>query len=137
MKLRLKQPGWESYSGQMGVIQFVDGVSVGDVLEIDAVRVSAVMLCEWEDGTTASVAKRLVDEADTPAPSLERSKADDLAKVTAAQPKKEKPKFTEAELEKIADEKGINGLRELAEPFGIKSNSIRNLIDAMLKAAAE
>lgn len=136
MKLRLTQPGWESYSGQMGVIQFKDGVSVGDVLEIDAVRVSAVMLCEWEDGSTSSVTKRLLEEADTPAPDLESLKQKEAEKAAAAQPKKEKPKFTEAELEKVADEKGITGLRELAEPFGIKSNSIRGLIDALVKAAA-
>lgn len=137
MKLRLTQPGWENYSGQMGVIQFENGVSVGGVLDIDAVRVSAVMLCEWEDGSTASVSQRLLEQSDTPAPDLEKAKADDVAKVAAAQPKKEKPKFTEAELEKIADEKGITGLREVAEPFGIKSNSIRGLIDALLKAATE
>jgi hypothetical protein len=137
MKLRLTQPGWESYSGQMGVIQFKDGMSEGDVLEIDAVRVSAVLLCEWENGATSSVTRRLVEEANTPAPDLETQRAADLAKVTAAQPKKEKPRFTEAELEAIADKKGITGLREAAEPFGIKSNSIRGLIDAMLKAATE
>ena len=39
------------------------------------------------------------------------------------------------ELEAVADDGGISGLRAIAEPLGVKSNSIDGLIDAILKAS--
>jgi hypothetical protein len=44
--------------------------------------------------------------------------------------------YTREELEKIADEKGIKGLREIADPLGLKSNSIVPLIDSILEKQA-
>ena len=44
--------------------------------------------------------------------------------------------YTREELEKIADEKGIKGIREIADPLGLKSNSIVPLIDAILEKQA-
>lgn len=41
--------------------------------------------------------------------------------------------YTRAELEALADEKGMAGLRELANTHGIKGTSIANLIDNLLK----
>ena len=37
-------------------------------------------------------------------------------------------------LEKVADAKGINGLREIAEPLGLKGRSIPDLIKQILAA---
>jgi hypothetical protein len=44
--------------------------------------------------------------------------------------------WTEEELAKIADAKGIAGLREIATPLGIRGTSIRALIESLLKASA-
>lgn len=140
MKLRLKQAGFETYSGQMGVIFFEKGLSTTDVLPVDAVRISAVMQCEWESGETSNVAQRLLDRADEPAPILENNTGIEVPEVEKAEPQEPEQtdeqrvvEFTEEELAAIADAKGIAGLRELAEPFGIKGNSIRGLIDALVK----
>ena len=42
MKLRLMNGGFENYTGQMGVVDFVDGLSTGDVLPIDGTRFAAL-----------------------------------------------------------------------------------------------
>lgn len=139
MKVRLTQPGFETYTGQMGVIFFEGGLSQGDVLPIDAIRLAAVFNAEWEDGTPANVAQRLIDEAHTPAPVAEPIPAEDpvvpqgepLATSVVEAPKT----YTEEELGAIADKEGIAGLRVIADSLGLKGNSIRGLIDAIMKAA--
>ncbi|MFW6855381.1 hypothetical protein ACODYM_29240 [Burkholderia gladioli] len=134
MKLRLTQPGWERYTGQMGVIQFVDGLSDNDVLPIDAVRMGAVMGCEWEDGKTSNVAQRLLDESGTPAPDLELQRQVEIERAIELTPPPVERKYSPEELAAIADEKGITGLRDIAAPLGIKGNSISGLIEAIMKA---
>jgi hypothetical protein len=153
MKLRLIAKGWETYTGQMGVINFVNGVSVGDVLELDAVRVAGVIGAEWEDGTAANVGQRYIDNLNTPAPSVksapvkepkqgkEPAKNGEAPKVEAPKPAVvaipveaiKETKYTAEQLAKIADAQGIAGLREIATPLGIKGNSISALMIAILK----
>lgn len=143
MKLRLTAPGWETYTGQMGVINFEDGLSVTDVLAIDAVRVAGVIGAEWEDGTPANVSQIYLDNMHTEAPTPEEQAAADnvdAPKTVDPDAAREKAEllgvsYTEEELAAIADSKGIAGLREIAAPLGIKSNSISSLIEAILKAA--
>lgn len=138
MKLRLTAAGWETYTGQMGVINFENGLSVGEVLAIDAVRVAGVIGAEWEDGTPANVSQIYLDNLKTEAavmqdnrqpeaPVVEVKKVEEVAAPTVA--------YTEEQLAEIADKQGIAGLREIADPLGLKGNSIAGLISAILKAA--
>jgi hypothetical protein len=138
MKLRLTQLGFENYTGQMGVIFFKDGLSTADVLVVDATRMAAVMGCEWENGSPANVGQIYLDNMNTPAPlsgaAVERK---DEVKNSAIEPSASVAfgvTYTEEQLAAIADEKGIAGLREISDLIGIKGNSIRGLIDAILSA---
>lgn len=143
MKLRLTAAGWERYTGQMGVIFFEEGLSVGDVLAVDAVRVAGVIGAEWEDGTPANVSQIYLDNMHTEAKSVaEQRQADlpDAPKTVDPDEAKNKAEmlgvtYTEDQLAEIADKQGISGLRDIATPLGIKSNSIAGLIEAILKAA--
>ena len=45
--------------------------------------------------------------------------------------------YTLEELEKIADNKGLKGLREVAKPLGIKGTSINGLIEAIMEVAGK
>lgn len=139
MKIRLTQPGFESYNGQMGVTFFENGLSVSDVLTRDALRMSAVMLCEWEDGTPASVAQSILDNANTPAPIFVAGAngQHDIASAPVKVSKTEPPasRYSREYLGAIADKDGIRGLREIGDPLNIKSNSIKDLIDAIMVAA--
>ncbi len=143
MKLRLTAKGFEHYSGQMGVIMFEDGLSVGDVLEIDAVRVAGVIGAEWEDGSAANVSQRYLNGMTTTPP---QTNTTTQAKVVEGK-KSEGPSenvnlhdsvtdtYSKDQLAKIADTKGIVGLREIASTLGIKGNSINGLIEAILAVA--
>ncbi|WKZ86337.1 hypothetical protein N5B55_05125 [Ralstonia pickettii] len=144
MKVRLTQPGFETYTGQMGVIFFKEGLSTDDVLPIDAIRLSAVFGAEWEDGTPANIAQRLIDEADTPAQDVNGAAEAAAAQSEGAAPAGEPlatgnaetaKTYTEEELAAIADKDGIAGLRAIGDTLNVKGNSIRGLIDAILKAA--
>lgn len=135
MKLRLTQAGFEKYTGQMGVVQFKDGLSEGDVLPIDAIRISAAIGADWEDGSAANVGDMYLNNMDVPA-FVGRGTSEQSAPVEA-------PKvsvvaasgttYAADDLAKIADEQGIAGLRGIAEPMGVKGTSIVGLIDAILK----
>lgn len=157
MKLRLTQAGFETYTGQMGVVMFKDGLSEGDVLPIDAIRISAALGAEWEDGTAANVGEMYLNNMHAPA-HVGNEDINNLSMPVegqaSAKPKtakkaelKEQPKeqsdeaaaqekkvYTFEELSAIADEKGINGLREVGEPLGVKGTSIVGIIEAVLKA---
>lgn len=145
MKLRLTAPGWQTYSGQMGVIFFENGISVSDVLPVDAVRVAGVIGAEWENGQPANVSQIYLDNMNTPAssapspapvpvpvePKAPPAFLAPLAPLAAALA----PVYTADELAEIADKQGLAGLRVIADPLGIKGNSIRGLIDGILKMA--
>lgn len=143
MKLKLTQDGFSTYTGQMGVIFFEDGLSTADVSTVDAVRMSAVMQCEWEDGTSPSIAQSLIDNSDTPAeiiaPESERmlevegNAAGNAEGGNEDANQKVEYVFDEATLHQIADKEGIKGLRQAAEPYGVKGNSIKDLIESLLK----
>lgn len=139
MKLRLIQGGFETYTGQMGVVWFENGLSTTEVLPIDAVRIAATIGAEWEDGTAANVGAMYLNNMHTPAfvgmgePSIEEPAATEASSVEALGTPGG-TLYTAEELAKIADEKGINGLREIAEPLGVKATSIVTLMELILKA---
>jgi hypothetical protein len=128
----------ERYTAQMGAVFFENGVSTADVSHKDATRIAAVYACEWEDGTNPSVSQFLLDHMHTPAVTTSATTpAEQPARTTPvpAAPAREAQKvWNEAELAAIADEKGIAGLREIAEPLNLKGNSIRALLEAIVKA---
>jgi len=146
MKLRITQAGFNTYNGQMGVINFENGLSIADVLPVDAVRMAAVMLCEWENGGSPSVAQAILDNAETSAPmfvSGAEGQHDIEAAASAQAPSSEpavlsapaKSGYTVEELSAVADADGIKGLRLIADPLGVKSNSIAEMITAIMQAS--
>lgn len=141
MKLRLTQSGFESYSGQMGVVMFEDGLSIDDVLTIDGIRIAAAIGAQWEDGSAANVGDMYLDNMNTPAflGDFIESPADENEPAPTAVPSSEKPetaveKFTKKQLAKIADEEGVAGLRKIGDTLGVKGKSIVELIDLILQS---
>ncbi|MDR9847024.1 hypothetical protein [Herbaspirillum huttiense] len=156
MKIKLTQPGYETYSGQMGVIFFEEGMTTTDVRAGDAVRLAAQFLCEWENGDSVSVAQSILDHAHTTTNDLPAELTADqaLAQETQAfvqvfgnnanpnevvvesEQIKDGRIYTEAELGEIADDAGIAGLRAIGDPLGVKGNSISGLIAGILAKQA-
>jgi hypothetical protein len=137
MKLRLTQAGFENYTGQMGVVMFKDGLSEGDVLPIDAIRISAAIGADWEDGTAANVGDMYLNNMDAPAHIgggvIRESDEVEQVEEGAATQVVAGTVYSKDDLAKIADADGIAGLRAIAEPMGVKGTSIVGLIEAILK----
>lgn len=60
MRVRLTQPGFETFTGLLGVIEFREGVSVNEVARFDSLRLSAVMSCEGINGEALSLAQEII-----------------------------------------------------------------------------
>lgn len=155
MKVKLTQAGWETYTGQMGVVFFENGLSTKDVLPREAHRIAAAMQAEWEDGSTLSPSELILEHANTPAPvmplnvlsepeepkAVEQPSEDEAVAELAAkgllppefalEPAPERPIYTEAELAAVIDEKGIAGLREIATPLNIKGRSVNEILNEL------
>lgn len=151
MKLKITQKGFENYSGQMGAILFKDGVSVYDVNESAAYRLSALFGVEWDTGESVKITRNAavmsapigretflvatdgkpeeVRGNDGRTTYVDSDLTDAPIKVTR--------RYSIAELEAIADEHGIKGLRDIAGPLGIKGTSINALIDEIMQIAGK
>lgn len=138
MKLRLTQAGFENYTGQMGVVWFENGLSTTDVKTIDGIRISAAIGAEWEDGSAANVGDMYLNNMDVPAHvgMADGQVQDAVAPQEAPQAPAAGVIYSESDLAKVADEKGIAGLREIGDPIGAKGTSIVGLIAEILKKQA-
>lgn len=131
MKLRLTEPGFEAYTAQLGVIFFQDGLSTDHVSVLDATRLGASMRCEWENGAPTNVSQIYLDNMNTPAPMPGQVVV--LAGAEAT-PEVTKTVWTVTALSEIADKDGIAGLRVIADPMGLKGNSISGLMEQIVSA---
>lgn len=145
MKLKITSPGYGKFSGFMGGVLFENGVSVDDVSDAEARALGSIMRVESVDtgmqqGDAADLARnrhtpagkiaRFSKSSEQPAPSKPLSVPETPAAASEAPSKK----YTKAELETIADMHGINGLREIGEPLGLRGRGIKELIDAIIDA---
>lgn len=146
--LKIVSTGFETYTGNLGGVDFVDGVSVDPVPRVFANRLTAAfrMVEIEEDGSEveAGVAHRLIADAEKRAPvleplerqteeekvaeSVEIIKQADTASVTI---------YTKDELEAILEKDGIKGLRAVAEPWKVKDRSAIKLMELILVAQAQ
>lgn len=127
MKIKITEPGWAGFTGQFGQFEFVDGVSIDDIGRADASYLAG--LISVEDASSSknpSVAQRIIDTYMLPAAALQTPDAPVEAAVAVV--------YTKESLEAIADAGGIKGIREIADPMGIKGNAIAELIGKVLAA---
>ena len=139
MRLKLIEKGWDSYEGDIGGITFVNGESIDHVSRADADRIACVMRTEIIDGEYTPINEAIVDRniaapVKEPLRTVTQEEHDDEAALRRG---KARPVpavlYTREELEAIADEKGIAGLREIAEPIGVRDRSISGLIKETLQ----
>lgn len=127
MKVRIVEPGWAGFSGYLGMVEFVDGVSAGDIGRGDAAALAALVAIEDLATDKSPSAAQLILDSNThqmpvEAPVIAQAAPAPVIATT----------YTREQLEQIADKGGIKALRELAEPMGLKDNSIVQLIDKVL-----
>lgn len=145
MRIRIIEKGFEGYTGAFGVVEFVDGVSVGDVSQIEINKLSAcIKIAPAEGGGQVSVASI---DFDAPADVVHfKTNAEILEERASKQSKNKEGEakggivmtgtrvYTREELEEIADKRGLEGLREIGNDLNIREKTIRKMIEAILKA---
>lgn len=167
MKIRLLAPQWVGFTGYFGQIEFKDGVSVNDLHFRQVGRIAATTTCvdaETDEPVGPSVVSLNLPLQTIPVIEQTRSqevvqveqadareklatenaliKAEEKAALADAQAKAaaavdEIVIYSRLELEAIASNDGITGLREIAMPLGVKGRSIGEMVNAILAAQAE
>lgn len=148
MKLKLTGKQFVNFTGQLGGIMWEKGVSLQDVSEVDANRIASCVGAKFLDGSDASECDKIISMKDMESPYRQQSRPltiEEIRKLNSEQNKRpldfvkekkavkqERKVYTKEELELIADEKGIGGLREIAAQYGVTSNSITSLIFKIL-----
>jgi hypothetical protein len=153
MRVKIIQPGWDKYNGPLYGIPFEDGVSQGELRRDQALQLGAMMpVVEIDENgdelgpvspshemvVTASIAAEVVEPLKTDAQvSAEKAQLVGETSDFAAQMDElaaSAKLYTEAELQAIADTKGIAGLRVIGAPLGVKNTAIRGLIREIMAA---
>lgn len=144
MKVRITQKNWLNFTGSFGTAQFVDGIA--DVAISEAMRLGAlieirVVNPDGSDGEIISpsndmlLTERLSAQV-TPSRRIQTVEETPVQADDDIEPveddTEEAKVWTSKELEAVADEGGIAGLREIATPMGIKGTSIHGLIEAII-----
>ena len=131
MKIKLVEPGWETFSDYLGFVLFKDGESVEDVSPAEAARLASIVRIETLEGRNPSPAQMILDNWSGPMIVATTDTADAVKAASPAAPTKS---WTQEELSAIADEKGIKGLREIGDALGVKGTGISDMISKIVEA---
>lgn len=135
-KIKIVEPGFEGFTGNLFGIEFSNGISDRSVLPFEAARIGAAIrivaaLDGGEEGAQLGPSQTLLDLshvemglAQGPAAPIE----------TVGVPEAESNRvYTREDLAQIADAEGITGLRRIGDKINVRGRSIGELIDAILK----
>lgn len=147
MKIKIIEAGYENFSGMFGTVAFDKGVSIDHVSHVEINLIASLIKVvdaetEAETGNLATEAAAWNKTADViyypTMADIEagREVPPTISPVQEAQ-KQEVKLYTQEELEEIADKKGIAGLREIADPLGVKGTSIVKLIEGIIATQGE
>lgn len=141
MKVKITQSGWAGYTGFLGTTEFADGVSVNELSPHEADRLGALVTVEKIEGGQVGISQTWLEHYGDSAPvgaTLDRGGeghvVNEPAPVVPRPLATESRLYSRADLETVAEGKGIQGLREIAGPMGIKATSITTMIDKILQA---
>lgn len=139
MQIKLTEKGFERYTGELGGVKFENGISEEGINQNQADNIAAAMRVEVI-GEGVAGAQRLVVEKARQADVIEaRKRGQEGDKPKQAQVAQIQPPatiYSEEDLAKIADAKGISGLREIGEKLGVKGRAVKELMADILKAQA-
>lgn len=150
-KIRIAEKGWDHFNDYLGSIKFTNGVSDRPLTEREIQIVgSSLKITPVDSDEQLGPATEMILKREDKAPKLEPLKvakeekieevkveAEKIAETTddlLEQNEAPKTKWTKDDLEILASEKGIQGIREEAAKFGIKGVQIAKLIEQILEA---
>lgn len=132
-KVRIDRDGWESFTGQLGTVEFKDGVSVRPLTEREVQFLGAsIRIVRADTDEQVGVGVTVKEGRKHSAKVVEPLK-------TETEEQKEAPvlKYDRDKLDEIASEGGIKAIREVANEFGVKGVQISSMIEDILKAQTE
>lgn len=132
MRVKIVEVGFDSFNGDIGGIEFESGVSTRELSPLEINRISAAMRVETLDGDQLGMAAVLAANMNTEM----SSELETIIVGETSETEKDavvESQYTKESLAEIADKKGIAGLREIADPLGIKATSIAALIEGILE----
>jgi hypothetical protein len=151
VRIKIVQAGWEGFSSNLGTTVFEDGIA--ECSELEANRIGAtIQIVRLNDddeddgvvnisheitkikGVSAEVAPRLRTTAERLEEEPETEGEVEGSEEETEDDETEATIYTEEQLQEIADESGIRGLREISDPLGVKSTKIAELIQKILEA---
>jgi len=128
-KIKITEPGFAGYTGNLAMVDFVDGVSTRECTPFELTRLGAIMRFEHADsGVQIGAASEALASRTTPMGGVVAASIEPPAVVTVPQI------YTYEELAAIADSEGIVGLRKIGDALDVKSRSIPELIKVILEA---
>jgi len=146
--VKINEVGFNKFTGEIGGIEFVNGISVEDLSKSDVQRMGASMRIEevlHEDeggvvtGNQLGVAADLAKGVDVSAKVqkkvtiVEEPIVKEELIVDDSIVDEDGNEYTVKSVEEIADKGGINAVREVAKKFGVKGNSIAGIIKLIAK----
>lgn len=144
MKIKIQEPGLSYFTGVLSGVAFKDGVSISELSPAQIDSIGASMRCVEIDGEQVGPVSKLNSFSGTTASEVTKNDPKKPTKIELeaaqkvadenelSQQSTKAPKHTKESLGKLADEKGIAGLRSLANELGVKGTSIKKLIEAIL-----
>lgn len=139
--VKIVAKGFEGYNGVIEGVQFVNGLSTEPLSQFSAERIGAFMrVVDADTDAPLGVGQRMVDARRSnhaPSEPLQRVKRTPTGKKKEVTSRKTiSYDFTREQLEKVADEGGINGLRKVADQYEVRGRSIREIIEALMAIKA-
>lgn len=136
-RLKIVESGWETYSDYFGGFKFTDGLSDDPISYADSQRLGSFIRIEGVDddkqvGEGQTQVEIVDHKADVVVAAAEHAPVTVSADEAAAKIEGTL-RYNRAELEAIADQGGINAIREIAEKFGVKGRGIAELIREIIQ----
>ena len=142
-RIRISEAGWATFTGHLGGVYFDNGISAEAVDPAMTLRLGSLMSITKVDtdeqaGGAAEDQRNINSSAPVEAP-IVGAEFVEAAATTPVKVATHAPAVTHTResLEAIADAQGIAGLREIAEPKGIKGRGIAELIEEILADQAK
>lgn len=137
-RLQIVESGMETFSDVFGGYQFTNGLSDDPINQFDAIRLGSIIrLIAVDDDRAVGAGQTDVDHKNQRAEVVVSLAVAEPVTVAVEEVKVDttpKTKYTREQLEALADERGIGGLREIAEGYGVKGRGIVELINEIIKA---
>jgi hypothetical protein len=142
--IRMMSKGWENYTGDFGSHNFTNGLSDEPLPQVAVDRVATQLRCiDPETGLQVGPGQRLINNkpikltivAPLVAPTTDQKATDaEAIKQTKKSELEAQPFYSHDQLCGVVDERGIQGLRDIAQVYGVKGRAIPELMASILRA---